>query len=73
MLIKKSNENSYQGIKYTLWIILIVISLILILIIFEKLSFINKLIDDSLINYLLFEIRLSILYSSLEEFSEFLI
>ena len=35
---KKSNEISYQGIKYTLWIILIVISLILILINFEKLS-----------------------------------
>ncbi len=63
---KKSNEISYQGIKYTLWIILIVISLILILINFEKLSFINKLIDDSLINYLLFGVVLSILYSSLE-------
>ena len=63
---KKNKEISFQGIKYTFFIILIIISLLIILSNFELLSFIHKLINPSLIAYLFFGIVLSILYSSFE-------
>ncbi len=63
---KKNKEISFQGIKYTFFVILVIISFLIILKNFELLSFTSKLINPSLIVYLFFGIVLSILYSSFE-------
>ena len=63
---KKNKEICYQGIKYTFYILLISISLLLILFNFNQLFWIYKIVDEFLINYLLFGIFLTVLYSSLE-------
>ncbi len=63
---KKNKEICYQGIKYTFYILLISISLLIILFNFNQLFWIYKIVDAFLINYLLFGIFLTVLYSSLE-------
>ncbi len=63
---KKNKEICYQGIKYTFYVSLISISLLIILFNFNQLFWIYKIVDAFLIIYLLFGIFLSVLYSSLE-------
>ena len=63
---KKNREIGYQGIKYTLIVIIITLSSLIILLNLKQLFFISKLIDNSLIFHLFFGVVLSILYSSLE-------
>ena len=52
---KKNKEISFQGIKYTFFVILVIISFLIILKNFELLSFTSKLINPSLIVYLFLE------------------
>ncbi len=63
---KKNKEIGYQGIKYTFFVIFIILSILIIFFNFEKLTLISKLIDNTLITYFLFGIVLTIFYSSLE-------
>jgi len=63
---KKNREISYQGIKYTFFIILFSILFFIVFFYSNPLSFISKLIKISQINYLLLGIILTILYSSFE-------
>ena len=63
---KKNKEISYQGIKYTFVVIFITLLIILILLSLKQLTIISKLINQTLINYFLFGVILSIMYSSLE-------
>ena len=63
---KKSKEVGYEGIKYTIFIILITISILLIIFNLKQFYFFSKLIDYSLINYFFLGVALSILYSTLE-------
>ncbi len=63
---KKNKEISFQGIKYTFFVILITLSILIIFLNFKQLSLISKLIDNTLITYFLFGIILTIFYSSLE-------
>ncbi len=63
---KKNREISYQGIKYTFFIILFSILFFIFFFYSNPLSFISKLIKISQINYLLLGIILTILYSSFE-------
>ena len=63
---KKNKEISYQGIKYTFFVIFISLLLLIILFNLNQLSLILKLVENTLINYLFIGIILSILYSSLE-------
>ena len=62
----KNREIGYQGIKYTFYVIIIILPLLIILLHSKQLSSISKLIDHTLISYFLFGIVLTILYSSLE-------
>ena len=63
---KKNKEICYQGIKYTSYVLLITILSLIILFNFNQLSWINKIIDISLINYIFIGVFFSVLYSSLE-------
>jgi O-antigen/teichoic acid export membrane protein len=63
---KKSKEVGYEGVKYTIIIILIIISILLIIFNLKQFHFFSKLIDYSLINYFTLGVTLSILYSTLE-------
>ncbi len=63
---KKNKEISYQGIKYTFFVIFIILSILIIFLNFKQLSLISKLIDNTLVSYFLFGIVLTVLYSSLE-------
>ena len=63
---KKNREIGYQGIKYTLLVVFIILSLLIILFNLKQSSLISKLIDHKFVNYLIFGIVLTILYSTLE-------
>ena len=63
---KKSKAISYQGIKYTFFVIIFSIIFFLIILNLNQIFFVSKLVKTSQINYLLLGISLSILYSSLE-------
>ncbi len=63
---KKNKEISYRGIKYTFFVIFITLSILIIFFNLKQFTFISKLIDNTLISYVLFGIVLTILYSSLE-------
>ena len=63
---KKNREIGYQGIKYTLLVVFIILSLLIILFNLKQSSLISKLIDHTFVNYLIFGIVLTILYSTLE-------
>tara|TARA_Y100001958_G_C21242651_1_gene571056 strand:- start:2386 stop:3747 length:1362 start_codon:yes stop_codon:yes gene_type:complete len=63
---KKNKEISFQGIRYTFFVIIITLSFLIIFLKFNQLSFISKLISAKLASYVLFGIVLSILYASLE-------
>lgn len=63
---KKNREIGHQGIRYTIFIIFITLSILIVFFNLNQLAFISKLIDITLISYFLFGIVLTILYSSLE-------
>ena len=63
---KKKKEISYQGIKYTFFIIIFLILILTFFFNLYSISFISKLVKISQINYLLLGIILTVLYSSFE-------
>ncbi len=63
---KKNREIGYQGIKYTFLVIFFALTILIIFFNIKQINFVSKLIDNTLISYLLFGTVLTILYSSLE-------
>ena len=63
---KKNREIGYQCIKYTFLVIFFALTILIIFFNIKQSNFVSKLIDNTLISYLLFGTVLTILYSSLE-------